>query len=130
MCQDNSKPNKQQQQQQNIQLYTFYCKLNVSFVTSVYMYMYIMGWYSRVIYCSSSSISELYTHKHYFVKLHNEIIAQEFKPQYLQFLGLCMLWMNNYHILCFRGAFDWAYSGVSLHKSFVANLSFHDFWAT
>ena len=72
VCQDSSKTNKQQQQKKkNIQLYTFYCKLNVSFVTSVYMYMYIMGWYSRVIYCSSSSISELYTHQHYFVKLQN-----------------------------------------------------------
>ena len=27
----------------NVQLYTFYCKLNVGFVTSVYMYMYIRG---------------------------------------------------------------------------------------
>lgn len=43
MCRDSSKTNKQQQQKKNIQLYTFYCKLNVSFVTSVYMYMYIMG---------------------------------------------------------------------------------------
>ena len=76
MCQDSSKTNKQQwqQQQQNIQLYT-YCKLNVGFVTSVYMYMYIRGWYSRVIFCPSCSVSELYTHQHYFVKLHNEIIA-------------------------------------------------------
>ena len=41
MCQDSSKTNKQQQQQ-NIQLYT-YCKLSVGFVTSVYMYMYIRG---------------------------------------------------------------------------------------
>jgi len=67
MCWDSSKTNKQQQQQQqqkkHTQLYTFYCKLNVSFVTSVYMYMY-MGWYSRVIYCSSSSVSDLYTHQH------------------------------------------------------------------
>lgn len=43
MCRDSSKTNKQQQQKKNIQLYTLYCKLNVSFVTSVYMYMYIMG---------------------------------------------------------------------------------------